>query len=59
MAGHYPNRIKELPLYDGRFNAYKLEAKESNVLLPLTRLVHQFHRTHTKLITVMLSHEVN
>jgi quercetin dioxygenase-like cupin family protein len=32
MAGNYPNRIKELPLYDGRFDAYKLEAKETNVL---------------------------
>lgn len=32
MAGNYPNRIKELPLYDGRFDAYMLEAKESNVL---------------------------
>lgn len=32
MAGNYPCRIKELPLYDGRFDAYKLEAKDSNVL---------------------------
>jgi quercetin dioxygenase-like cupin family protein len=32
MAGHYPDRIKELPLYDGRFDAYKLEATESSVL---------------------------
>ena len=32
MAGHYPDRIKQLPLYDGRFDAYKLEAKDSNVL---------------------------
>ena len=32
MPGNYPNRIKELPLYDGRFDAYKLEAKDSNVL---------------------------
>lgn len=32
MAGHYPDRIKKLPLYDGRFDAYKLEAKDSNVL---------------------------
>ncbi len=32
MAGNYPRRIKELPAYDGRFDAYKLEAKESDVL---------------------------
>lgn len=32
MPGKYPDRIKALPLYDGRFDAYKLEAKESNVL---------------------------
>ncbi|MEH6608812.1 MAG: cupin domain-containing protein [Halioglobus sp.] len=33
MAGKYPGRIKSLPLYDGRFDAYKLEAKGSDVLL--------------------------
>lgn len=32
MAGKYPDRIKKLPLYDGRFDAYKLEAKECDVL---------------------------
>ena len=32
MAGNYPKRIRELPLYDGRFDAYKLEAKDSSVL---------------------------
>ena len=32
MAGKYPGRIKSLPLYDGRFDAYKLEAKGSDVL---------------------------
>ena len=32
MSGKYPNRIKSLPLYDGRFDAYKLEAKDSDVL---------------------------
>jgi quercetin dioxygenase-like cupin family protein len=32
MSGKYPHRIKELPLYDGRFDAYKLEAKDSDVL---------------------------
>lgn len=32
MSGNYPSRIKSLPLYDGRFDAYKLEAKESEVL---------------------------
>lgn len=32
MTGSYPSRIKELPLYDGRFDAYKLEAKGSDVL---------------------------
>lgn len=32
MSGSYPDKIKELPLYDGRFDAYKLEAKDSDVL---------------------------
>ena len=32
MAGKYPQKIKSLPLYDGRFDAYKLEAKDSDVL---------------------------
>lgn len=32
MAGQYPDKIKTLPLYDGRFDAYKLEAKDSDVL---------------------------
>ena len=32
MPGKYPEKIKELPLYDGRFDAYKLEAKDSDVL---------------------------
>jgi quercetin dioxygenase-like cupin family protein len=32
VAGKYPQKIKELPLYDGRFDAYKLAAKNSDVL---------------------------
>ena len=32
MPGNYPDRIKELPLYDGRFDAYKLEASKCDVL---------------------------
>ena len=32
MTGKYPDKIKSLPLYDGRFDAYKLEAKGSDVL---------------------------
>jgi len=32
MPGKYPDKIKSLPLYDGRFDAYKLEAKNSDVL---------------------------
>ena len=32
MAGEYPKKIKSLPLFDGRFDAYKLEAKDSDVL---------------------------
>jgi len=32
MSGKYPDKIKTLPLYDGRFDAYKLEAKNSDVL---------------------------
>jgi quercetin dioxygenase-like cupin family protein len=32
MSGRYPTRIRELPLYDGRFAAHRLEAKGSDVL---------------------------
>lgn len=32
MAGQYPQRIKELPEYDGRFDAYKLAAQAADVL---------------------------
>lgn len=32
MPGSYPDRIKNLPLYDGRFDAYKLEAQGGDVL---------------------------
>jgi quercetin dioxygenase-like cupin family protein len=32
MSGQYPSKIKELPLYDGRFDAYKLAANGSDVL---------------------------
>ena len=32
MAGSYPNKIKQLPLYDGRFDAYKLNATDCEVL---------------------------
>jgi quercetin dioxygenase-like cupin family protein/catechol 2,3-dioxygenase-like lactoylglutathione lyase family enzyme len=32
MAGRYPSRIKSLPLFDGRFDAYKLAAAGCDVL---------------------------
>lgn len=32
MPGNYPEKIKQLPLYEGSFDAYKLEAKDSDVL---------------------------
>lgn len=32
MPGRYPNRIKQLPVFDGRFDAYRLAAKDSDVL---------------------------
>ncbi|WP_199608838.1 cupin domain-containing protein [Flocculibacter collagenilyticus] len=32
MAGSYPEQIKTLPLYDGRFDAYKLAANACDVL---------------------------
>lgn len=32
MAGQYPARIKSLPLYDGRFDAYRLAAEDADVL---------------------------
>ena len=32
MSGQYPSKIKELPVFDGRFDAYKLAANGSDVL---------------------------
>ena len=32
MSGSYPKKVKELPLFDGQFDAYKLEAKGADVL---------------------------
>jgi len=32
MSGAYPDKIKTLPLYDGRFDAYKLAADGADVL---------------------------
>lgn len=32
MPGNYPERVKKLPLYDGRFDAHKLEANGADVL---------------------------
>ncbi|MEN7343556.1 MAG: cupin domain-containing protein [Pseudomonadota bacterium] len=32
MPGNYPDRLKQLPLYDGRFDAYKLSAQGADVL---------------------------
>ena len=32
MAGKYPEKIRELELYDGRFDAYRLKAEGANVL---------------------------
>jgi quercetin dioxygenase-like cupin family protein len=32
MAGSYPERIKALPVYDGRFDAHKLTAEGADVL---------------------------
>ncbi len=32
MPGKYPRKIKQLPLYDGRFDAHKLAAEGASVL---------------------------
>lgn len=32
MSGQYPDRIRQLPLFDGRFDAYKLAAQGADVL---------------------------
>lgn len=32
MPGSYPDKIKQLPLYNGQFDAYKLAATDSDVL---------------------------
>lgn len=32
MPGDYPERIRKLPLFDGRFDAYKLAARGADVL---------------------------
>lgn len=32
MPGNYPDKIRTLPLFDGRFDAYKLAATGADVL---------------------------
>lgn len=32
VPGNYPDKIRTLPLFDGRFDAYRLAAKETDVL---------------------------
>ena len=32
MPGNYPDRVRTLPLYDGRFDAYRLAAAGADVL---------------------------
>ncbi len=32
MAGKYPDKIKSLPVFDGRFDAFKLKAEGADVL---------------------------
>lgn len=32
MPGSYPERVKQLPVYDGRFDAHQLTAEGCNVL---------------------------
>ena len=32
MRGHYPERIRQLPAYDGRFDAFRLAARGADVL---------------------------
>lgn len=50
MSGSYPDKIKRLPSYDGRFDAYKLEAKDSDVLFASypsgTTIPAHTHDTH-------------
>ncbi|MGB7386149.1 cupin domain-containing protein [uncultured Pseudomonas sp.] len=49
MAGDYPDKIRTLPLYDGRFDAYKLAADGADVLFasypPGTRIPPHTHET--------------
>jgi len=32
MSGNYPDRLRQLPLYDGRFDAHRLQAEGADVL---------------------------
>ena len=32
MPGNYPDKIRQLPLFDGQFDAYKLQAEGADVL---------------------------
>ena len=49
MAGKYPDRVRKLPLYDGRFDAYKLKAENADVLFASypagTRIPAHTHET--------------
>lgn len=49
MPGDYPQKIKSLPLYDGRFDAYQLSADNCKVLFasypPGTKIPSHAHDT--------------
>lgn len=49
MAGKYPDRFRDLPVYDGRFDAFKLAADGADVLFasypPGTSILPHTHDT--------------
>jgi quercetin dioxygenase-like cupin family protein len=49
MSGGYPDRIRQLPSYDGRFDGYRLDAKNCDVLFasypPGTEIPNHVHDT--------------
>lgn len=50
MAGHYPSVFRSLPLFDGQFDAYKLQARPCDVLFANypanTSIPTHSHETH-------------
>jgi len=60
MSKHYPDQIRALPMFEGPFDAYKLEAQDCDVLFALypAGTVIDFHTHETDNVGVITQGEL-